>query len=197
MIHSAASYPGAPKPLAQELETSQRLLDNFYSVCSELPLKKIVFVGAAIALPKSTNGEPSDGSEDYKDRPADDNPYLQTKWAQDAMARRKAKEGLPVVIGIPSMTFGEYDPGNGTGRFILEIANGTFPGYVEGNRNVIYAGDGGRGLVRVCEDGQIGERYLITGENLTMQQIVTTIAGVTGRPEPKKIPLAAAKLVSQ
>jgi nucleoside-diphosphate-sugar epimerase len=196
VIHAAAYYPTAPKPLAQEMETAKRLMENFYRVSSELPFKKIVYVGAAISLPRNTNGKPADGSEGYKSRPKDQNPYLQVKWAQDALALEKTREGLPVVIGIPSMTFGEYDPGNGTGRFILEMANGTFPGYVAGNRNVICAGDAGRGLVRVFEDGVIGKRYLLTGENLTMQQLMSMIADVTGKPHPKEIPLGIAKLVS-
>jgi nucleoside-diphosphate-sugar epimerase len=85
--------------------------------------KKIVYVGAAISLPRNTNGEPADGYEGYKSRPKDQNPYLQVKWEQDVLALAKAREGIPVVIGIPSMTFGEYDPGNGTGRFILYRAS--------------------------------------------------------------------------
>jgi dihydroflavonol-4-reductase len=196
VIHAAAYYPTTPKPLAQEMETAKRLMENLYKVSSELPLKKIVYVGAAIALPRNTNGVPADGSEGYKSQPKDHNPYLQVKWAQDALALAKTREGLPVVIGIPSMTFGEYDPGNGTGRFILEMANGTFPGYVAGNRNVIYAGDAGRGLVRVSEDGVIGKRYLLTGENLTMHQLMSMIADVTGKPQPKEIPLGVAQLMS-
>jgi dihydroflavonol-4-reductase len=162
-----------------------------------LPLKKIVYVGAAIALPKSRDGQPGDGSLSYIEPPKDKNPYLQVKWAQDAMALRFAQEGMPVVIGVPSMTFGEYDPGNSTGRFVLEMANHTFPGYVSGERNVVYAGDAGRGLVRVCEDGRPGERYLITGENLTVQQLMSKIAFVTGVPEPRSIFLAVAKIMSE
>ena len=196
VIHCAAHYPGAPKPLAEEMKTATRLMSNFYAVCADLPLKKIVYVGAAIALPKRSDGQPSDGSQSYLKPPKDKNPYLQVKWAQDAMALRFAREGMPVVIGVPSMTFGEYDPGNSTGRFVLEMANRTFLGYVEGRRNVIYAGDAGRGLVRVCENGPPGERYLITGENLTMQQLMAKIAFATGAPEPKAIPLAVAKLLS-
>jgi len=197
VIHCAAYYPGAPKPLAEEMQTATRLTENFYAACADLPLKKIVYVGAAIALPKSRDGQPSDGSQSYLKPPKDKNSYLQVKWAQDAMALRFAGEGMPVVIGVPSMTFGEYDPGNSTGRFVLEMANRTFPGYVSGKRNVVYAGDARRGLVRVCEDGPPGERYLITGENLTVQQLMAKIASATGAPEPKAIPLAGAKLLSE
>jgi dihydroflavonol-4-reductase len=197
VIHCAAYYPGVPKPLAEEMQTTARLSENFYTACASSPLKKIVYVGAAIALPKSPDGQPSDGSESYLKPPRDRNSYLQVKWTQDAMALRLAHEGAPVVIGVPSMTFGEYDPGHSTGRFVLDMANRTFPGYVSGKRNVVYAGDAGRGLVRVCEDGRPGERYLITGENLTVQQLMAKIAVATGAPVPRAIPLVGAKLLSQ
>jgi dihydroflavonol-4-reductase len=196
VIHCAAYYPGAPKSIGEELATAARLSNNFYEACAGQELKKIVYVGAAIALPRSSDGKPSDGSQSYSERPHDQNAYLQVKWAQDALALQKAAEGMPVVVGIPSMTFGEYDPGNSTGSFVIEMANRTLPGYVAGKRNVVYAGDAGRGLVRVCEDGRPSERYLICGENLTMQRLMAQIATITEAPEPKEIPLAVAKLVS-
>src|SRR5258708_15501203 len=102
----------------------------------------------------------------------------------DRMARERAREGLPVVIGIPSMCFGEYDRGPTTGQLIVDIANRTLPGYIHGNRNVIYAGDAGRGLVLACEAGRIGERYLLTGTNLPMTELVPMIARVAGVPAP-------------
>jgi dihydroflavonol-4-reductase len=186
VIHCAAYYPGAPKSIREELATAARLSNNFYKACAGQELKKVVYVGAAIALPRSSDGKPSDGSQSYPERPHNQNAYLQVKWAQDTLARQKAAEGMPVVVGIPSMTFGEYDPGNSTGSFVIEMANRTLPGYVAGKRNVVYAGDAGRGLVRVCEDGDPGERYLICGENLTMQQLMAKIASVTGLPNPRK-----------
>jgi dihydroflavonol-4-reductase len=156
VIHCAAYYPGAPKPLAEEMQTATRLIQNFYAACASLPLKKIVYVGAAIALPKTPDGQPSDGSQSYPNRPRQKNSYLQVKWIQDAMALQFAQSGMPVVIGIPSMTFGEYDSGNSTGRFILEMANRTFPGYVAGNRNIVYAGDAGRGLYEFAKTDSPG-----------------------------------------
>ena len=86
-----------------------------------------MYVGAAIALPRSSDEKPSDGSQSYPERPHNQNAYLQVKWAQDTLARQKAAEGMPVVVGIPSMTFGEYDPGNTTGSFVIEMANRTLP----------------------------------------------------------------------
>lgn len=196
VINCAGYYPGPPRPWREEVATATAQMENFYRACAQHRLRKIVYLGGAIALRRNPTGEPGDETLDYPERPANLNPYLQVKWAMDGQAREQARQGLPVVIGIPSMTFGEYDAGPTTGRLIVEIANRTLPGYVRGRRNVIYAGDAGLGLLRVCEDGRPGERYLLTGANLTMDELVAKIAVQAGVPAPKPIPLPLAKLAS-
>ncbi|MEH2473662.1 dihydroflavonol-4-reductase [Nitrobacteraceae bacterium AZCC 2161] len=196
VINCAAYYPTVPRSLQSEINTATGEMRSFYQACATLPLSKIVYLGAAIALPKDPSGKPGTEELDYPERPTNPNPYLQVKWALDKQARDAAQQGLPVVIGIPTMSFGEFDQGRTTGRFILEMASRTLPGFVEGQRNIIYAGDAGRGLVRVCEDGRVGERYLLAGENLTMSELMGKISKATGAPMPKSIPLPAARLVS-
>lgn len=196
VIHCAGYYPTVPRPWRAEVATALGEMDIFYAACAGLSLRKIIYLGGAIALRRHPHGEPGDESLDYPGEPASQNPYLQVKWAMDRQALQQARQGLPVVVGIPSMTFGDHDPGSTTGRLVIEIANRRLPGYVRGRRNVIYAGDAGFGLVRVCEDGRVGERYLLTGENVSMDDLVTRIAAAAGVPAPKPIPLALAKTVA-
>ena len=114
------------------------------------------------------------------------------------MAREAANEGLPISIGIPSMTFGEYDYGPTTGRLIVDLANKTLPAYLKGQRNVVYAGDAGRGLLAVAEKGRPGERYLITGFNTSTSNVVNLICKVADVPQLNKtLPLKLAKLISK
>lgn len=197
VINCAGYYPTLPRPWRDEVQTATAQMENFYAACRQHSLKKIVYLGGAIALQRRADGAPGDETCEYPGEPANKNPYLQVKWAMDAQARAQARDGLPVVIGIPTMTFGEYDVGPTTGRFIVEIAKGTLPGYVQGRRNAIYAGDAGLGLVRVAEDGRVGERYLLTGHNTDMAALTQLMAQITGKPVPRAIPLAAARLVSQ
>lgn len=197
VINCAGYYPTLPRPWREDVQIATAQMENFYAACAQSPLRKIVYLGGAIALRRHPLGEPGSESLSYASEPADKNPYLQVKWAMDAQALGKAREGLPVTIGIPSMTFGEYDYGPTTGRLIVEIANRTMPGYVRGKRNVIYAGDAGRGLVRVCEDGRVGERYLLTGANVSMDELVEKIAAIAGVPAQRAVPLPAARLISQ
>lgn len=196
VIHCAGYYPTQPRRWQDDVRLAQAQMAPFYEACAKADLHKIVYLGAAIALPPEPNGLPGHADLHYQQQPRRGNGYLQCKWALDALALQKARDGLPVVVGIPSMTFGEYDYGPTTGRLICDIANGRLPAYVEGKRNVVYAGDGGRGLVMACESGTPGERYLFTGENATMGGLVERIAGAAGVPAPHRLPLALARAMA-
>lgn len=198
VINCAAYYPTKPLPWKQEVETAISQMEKFLSACKQAKIPKIVYLGAAIALPKDINGNP--GNEDliYKERPSDKAPYLQVKWEMDRIARERAKEGLPITIAIPSMCFGEYDYAPSTGRLVVEVANKTLPAYIQGKRNVIYAGDAGRGIVLACEKGRVGERYLFTGTNISMDELIKLIAKIAKTQAPTKvIPLSIAKILSK
>jgi dihydroflavonol-4-reductase len=198
VINCAAYYPTKPLPWKAEVQTAIAQMENFFAACTEANLEKIVYLGAAITLLKHPNNLPGNEQLIYPSQPIDKNPYLQVKWAMDKLAREKAQSGLPVVIGIPSMCFGEFDYGPTTGKLIVDIANQKLPVYIRGARNVIYAGDAGRGLLLACEKGRVGERYLFTGTNISMDDLVQLIADIANVTLPKRvIPLTVARLVSQ
>jgi len=197
VINCAAYYPTVPVPWQEEVATATRQMESFYQACRQCKLKKIVYLGAAISLQKAPKGQLGHADLGYDKQPENKNPYLQVKWALDKLALDAANSGLPVVIGIPSMTFGEFDFGPTTGQLLMEIANETLPAYIAGNRNVIYAGDAGRGLVLACESGRVGQRYLFTGQNISMKDLVPLIAKSAGVKVPKSVPLVVAKALSK
>ena len=200
VIHAAAYYPTVPRRWQEDVRLAREQMAIFLSACKKAnashPLR-VVYLGAAIALQRKRNGGVGSEANSYPTQPADKNSYVQVKWAMDTMALQAAAQGLPTIIGIPTMTFGEYDDGNTTGRLVRDIARGTLPGFLHGERNVVYAGDAGRGLVLCAEKGRSGERYLITGKNTTMEDLVRMIAAQAGKPVPKVIPLRLAKLVAK
>lgn len=195
VIHAAAYYPGAPRPWRDEVAVALAQNQNVYDAAASAAVPRLVYLGGAIALPKRADGQLADGSERYAAEPPNKNPYLQVKWAMDEQALQKAAQGLPVVIGIPAMTFGEHDTGTTTGQLITGIARGELGRYVRGERNVVYAGDAGRGLVLALESGKPGERYLLTGANTNMDELTALIARTAGVAPPKPVPLAAARLL--
>lgn len=200
VIHAGGYYPTVPRSWKKDLKLARSQMALFLSACQQAnavrPLR-VVFVGSAIALQRGANGGPGSEDNSYPGQPRDKNNLLQAKWAMDTMALQAAATGMHVVIGIPTMAFGEHDDGNATGRLVLEIARGTRPGYFDGEHNVVYAGDAARALVLCAEKGRSGERYLISGKNTTMEDLVRMIAAQAGQKMPKKVTLRAARILAK
>jgi dihydroflavonol-4-reductase len=118
-------------------------------------------------------------------------PYKQSKFAaEEAVKALIAEQGLPAVIVNPSTPVGPGDvKPTPTGRLIVEAAKGKMPGYVETGLNLVHVDDVAAGELLAAEHGEIGERYIVGGENMSLAEILGEVARVTGRRPPMlKIP---------
>jgi dihydroflavonol-4-reductase len=121
-------------------------------------------------------------------------PYKLSKFRAEALVRKLvAERALPAVIVNPSTPIGPGDiKPTPTGRLIVEAARGRVPGFVDTGLNVAHVDDVALGHLLAAEAGQIGRRYILGGENLSLEEILTELARVTGRRPPAfKIPYAA------
>jgi dihydroflavonol-4-reductase len=120
--------------------------------------------------------------------------YKRSKWMAEKEALSAAKNGLPVIVAMPTTPVGPWDwKPTPTGKIILDFLNGKMPGYVETGLNFVGVEECAAGHLLIAEKGKIGERYLLGGENLTLKQMLDTLSKITGLPAPKlKIPHALA-----
>lgn len=116
--------------------------------------------------------------------------YKRSKWMAEQEVLSAAKTGLPVIIAMPTTPVGPWDwKPTPTGKIILDFLNGKMPGYVETGLNFVGVEDCAAGHLLVSEKGKIGERYLLGAENLTLKELLDTLADVTGLTAPRlKIP---------
>ena len=116
--------------------------------------------------------------------------YKRSKWMAEQEVLQAAKDGLPVVVAMPTTPVGPWDwKPTPTGKIIVDFLNGKMPGYVETGLNFVGVEDCAAGHLLVAEKGKIGERYLLGAENLTLKQVLDSLAQLTGLPAPKfKIP---------
>ena len=112
--------------------------------------------------------------------------YKQSKFvAEEAVARLVREAGLPAVIVNPSTPIGPRDvKPTPTGRMILEAAQGRMPAYVDTGLNLVHVDDVAAGHLLAEERGQIGERYILGGENMGLAEILRAIAEMTGKRPP-------------
>jgi dihydroflavonol-4-reductase len=130
----------------------------------------------------------------HRDRtPADENTpvtvddmigaYKRSKFlAEEAVRRRASEIGFPVVTVNPSTPIGPGDiKPTPTGRVILDAAAGRMPAYVDTGLNVVHVDDVARGHLLALTFGRRGERYILGGRDLTLQDILARVAEHLGR----------------
>ncbi len=111
--------------------------------------------------------------------------YKRSKFMAEQVAVEAARSGVDVVIVNPTTPIGERDiKPTPTGRIVVDFLKRKFPAYVETGLNLVDATECARGHVQALEKGRSGERYILGGENLTLKQILDSLAAITGLPSP-------------
>lgn len=127
----------------------------------------------------STEADWLDGSEPVMD-------YERSKAQSEVEVRRVAERGLDVCIVNPSAIVGGNDFGPSlVGRTIVDFGNGRMKAFVPGAFDWVPMRDVVAGHLLAMQRGQRGERYLLSGQVHTLDQILTWLSELTGHPLPR------------
>jgi len=110
--------------------------------------------------------------------------YHASKIAQE---RAAFASRVPVVALLPTAPIGPGDwKPTPTGKLVRDFLNGTIAAKAPGNggMNLVAVEDVARAHVLALNRGTTGERYLLGGENLSMDAIWRMLADATGRSVP-------------
>jgi dihydroflavonol-4-reductase len=120
--------------------------------------------------------------------------YKRSKFLAEQVALKAAHEGVPVVIVNPSTPVGAYDyKPTPTGRIILDFLNRRMPAFMDTGLNLVDVEDTATGHLLAAERGVIGEKYILGGENLTLQAMLGRLAKLSGMSAPAiRVPYAVA-----
>lgn len=119
--------------------------------------------------------------------------YKKSKFlAEEEVMRLVREESAPVVIVNPSAPFGPRDiKPTPTGRIVLDAAKGRMPAYLNTGLNAVHVDDVAEGHMLAFDKGEIGERYVLGGDNVTLRDIIQTVTDHVGRTGPwLKLPRA-------
>lgn len=119
-------------------------------------------------------------------------PYKRTKLESERLA---LAAGAVVVNPTTPVGDGDAKP-TPTGQMIEDVASGRIRGYVSTTGlNVVDVRDVAQGHALALERGEAGERYLLGGVNLSLEELFGVIADLARRPRPQlrvPYPLAVA-----
>jgi dihydroflavonol-4-reductase len=112
--------------------------------------------------------------------------YKRSKYQAEHEVLRAGAAGLPVVLVHPTFPVGERDNApTPTGRTIVEFLNGRIPAYVDTALNVVHVDDVARGHVLAARHGRVGRSYILGGDNMTLREMLATLADLCGLPAPR------------
>ena len=185
LYHVAADYriwvPDPDTIYRVNVEGTRQLME----AAQAAGVARIVYTSSVATLGLHKDGTPAD--EDTPVALADMvGHYKRSKFLAEAeVSRLVAEKGLPAVIVNPSTPVGPGDiKPTPTGRMIDDAAAGRMPAYVDTGLNIVHVDDVAAGHLLAFDKGTPGERYILGGDDLSLKDILTEIARLTGRAPP-------------
>ncbi|HLX02749.1 MAG TPA: hopanoid-associated sugar epimerase [Trinickia sp.] len=185
LLHVAADYRlWAPDPAEIERANLEGTEATMRAALAE-GVERIVYTSSVATLKVTSSGHSADETAPLTAENAI-GVYKRSKvLAERAVERMIERDRLPAVIVNPSTPIGPRDvKPTPTGRIIVEAALGKIPAFVDTGLNLVHVDDVAAGHFLALEHGRIGERYILGGENLPLQQMLADIATLTGRKPP-------------
>ncbi len=186
LYHVAADYRLWLRNPDEIYESNVAGTRNLILAAKDAGVGRIVYTSSVATLGLSADGAPAD--EATPSTLADMiGHYKRSKFlAEEEVGRLVAEEGVPAVVVNPSTPVGPRDiKPTPTGRMIVEAAAGRMPAFVDTGLNVVHVDDVAAGHLLAFERGEIGERYILGGENMSLRAILGEIAALTARRPPR------------
>lgn len=186
LFHVAADYRlWVPKPY-EIYKTNVNGTLNIMYAAAKAGIERVVYTSSVATLGLNHDGSPAD---EFTPVVYDDmiGHYKRSKFLAETKVKRLANEhGLPVVIVNPSTPIGPRDiKPTPTGQIIIEAASGHMPAYVDTGLNLVHVDDVAVGHLLAFKHGKTGQRYILGAHNMTLKEILTELARITGKPRPR------------
>ncbi|MBV8087295.1 MAG: NAD-dependent epimerase/dehydratase family protein [Chloroflexi bacterium] len=184
VAHVAAMYElWAPKPVAF-YEVNVAGTRALIEAAHKAGIERMVYTSSVCTIP------PGSDERVFADPAKVHSHYKRSK----ILAERVALEaGWPVVVNPSTpVGWGDVRP-TPTGRIVLDFLRGRMPAYVDTGLNLVDVEDVAEGHVLALERGEPGERYVLGGENLSLECMLEWLAEVSRRKPPRiRLPFAVA-----
>jgi len=153
------------------------------SAARQAGVKRVVHTSSFGAIGHNPHGPSTEEHELDPNEPATD--YERSKAASEVEVKREIERGLDACIVNPCATVGPFDfRPSLVGRTFVDFAHGKMKAYLPGAFDWVPMRDVVEGHLLAMTKGGRGERYLLSGEVASLDQILGWLAEDTGRPRP-------------
>ena len=159
---------------------------NVVDACLKVGVGRLVHMSSVSAIGASFDGKNllNENSE-YNIKHLDLGYFETKRKAEEVVKEAFRNRNLNTVILNPSNIYGAGDAEKGSRKTQIKVAKGKFPFYPVGGCSVITVEDTVEATLQAAKVGRNGERYILAGENITIQQLFEKIARAGGVEPPK------------
>jgi dihydroflavonol-4-reductase len=190
LFHVAADYRLWVRDPAVMLRANVGGTRNLMGQALAAGVERIVYTSSVAVLKVAGATAPVDETASLAPEEAIGPYKLSKTLAEQVVQEMVRQEGLPAVIVNPTTPIGPRDiRPTPTGRMLVDAARGKIPAFVDTGLNFAHVDDIAEGHILAFERGRIGERYILGGQNLSLQELLAAVAGLGGRRPPRiKLP---------
>ena len=192
LAHVAADYriwvPDPEAMLRANLDGSVAML----RAAAAAGVERSVYCSSVAALGLNADGTPANETTPVQEAGLV-GIYKRSKYRAEQAVLELARQGQDIVIVNPAAPVGPRDiKPTPTGRMILDAAAGRVPAFIDTGLNVVHVDDVAEGHALALERGKTGEKYILGGENLRLQELLTLVCEVAGKKPPRiQLPIGA------
>lgn len=192
LFHVAADYRLWSKDPRELYRSNVDGTRNLLAAARNAGVERVVYTSTVGCIGIPHGGEGDETTPVSLDQMAGH--YKRSKFLAEQAVLEAVREGLDVVIVNPTAPIGDHDlKPTPTGKIVVDFLKGDIPAFIDTGLNVVDARDTAEGHLLALERGRTGERYILGSENLTLAQILQTLAAITGRRAPTvRLPYAVA-----
>jgi dihydroflavonol-4-reductase len=186
LIHVAGNFSMWAQDPASIMEPAVLGTKNVLWAAERRGIERIV-ITSSVGVLGVTDG-PTTLTESHGFNVEDPETYYLSKLRADEIVREAQSTGLPIVSVLPAALFGPGDwKPTPNGRLLLDYLRRS-PDFrvpiFEGGFNLVDVDDVAMGHVLALERGRPGERYILGGDNVTYEQLFSTLSDLTGLAAP-------------
>jgi dihydroflavonol-4-reductase len=185
VFHAAAYYPRHSLDMAGSLRDAVTGMRNVLHAAATARVERLIYTSTLTTIGPASEPGHLANEQDFYLPGTTGSAYFESKWAMEAELWRAVAEGLPAVIVNPTAVFGPWDVKPATGEILLNVAKGYLPFWLDLDVNVVDARDVGQGQVLAAQHGQLGQRYILGGQNLSLREALTIAAKEAGVSPPR------------
>jgi dihydroflavonol-4-reductase len=182
IVHCAALYSFAPSDRALVHKVNVTGTATLLEAARVAGVERVVLTSSSATLGACDNGRPRDENDWATEGAASSYHHSKLEQERAAFAGR-----VPVVALLPTAPVGPGDwKPTPTGQMIVDFAKGKMvvkpP---RGGLNLVPVEDVAKAHVTALTQGRTGDRYILGGENLLLDDVWQLLAQLTGKPMPK------------